>query len=265
MTEKTFTKVENELIEALGKTNFKLNGTQFRIIQVVLRYTNGFSREAHSISESFLSNATGINKRQIRRELVSLIESNIIRVTKEPTFSSSREISLNENYLEWGANELINIQMAKKSTGDELDHSTGDELDHSTGDELDPQERNILKKNIKKEYTCSFERFWSTYPKKTAKATAQKAWNKIKPDDNLVSVILKALEQQKNSAQWQKDNGQFIPYPVTYLNQRRWEDESEIVIQSENDIPNDIITVEMLRERGISLPEPNVIEGFEEF
>ena len=41
--------------------------------------------------------------------------------------------------------------------------------------------------------------------------------------------ILTALNWQKKSEQWLKDNGQFIPYPATYLNQRRWEDEPQEV------------------------------------
>lgn len=71
----------------------------------------------------------------------------------------------------------------------------------------------------------SFEQFWSAYPKKTAKQQALKAWQKIKPDDEFVRKILSALEQHKKSAQWLKDNGQYIPYPATWLNGRRWEDD----------------------------------------
>ena len=36
---------------------------------------------------------------------------------------------------------------------------------------------------------------------------------------------MNAIEQQKESAQWSKDNGQFIPHPTTWLNGKRWEDE----------------------------------------
>lgn len=71
----------------------------------------------------------------------------------------------------------------------------------------------------------SFNRFWAAYPKKTAKQQAFKAWQKIKPDDELVQKILSALAQHKKSAQWLKDNGQFIPHPASWLNGRRWEDE----------------------------------------
>ncbi|MGN1086146.1 MAG: DUF6291 domain-containing protein [Porcipelethomonas sp.] len=73
-------------------------------------------------------------------------------------------------------------------------------------------------------FSESFNDFWKAYPMKVSKANALKAWNKLKPDDSLVRKILSALERQKKSAQWQKDNGQFIPYPATWLNGRRWED-----------------------------------------
>lgn len=70
-----------------------------------------------------------------------------------------------------------------------------------------------------------FAEFWRAYPKKTAKPTALKAFEKIAPGRELANKILLSLEQQKQSAQWARDAGQYIPYPATWLNQRRWEDE----------------------------------------
>lgn len=74
-----------------------------------------------------------------------------------------------------------------------------------------------------------FERFWAAYPKKTAKQQAFKAWQRLKPDEGLLSVILTSLERHKKSVQWTKDGGRFIPYPATWLNGRRWEDELQEV------------------------------------
>ena len=64
--------------------------------------------------------------------------------------------------------------------------------------------------------------------KKTSKENAIKAWNKLNPDNDLLTKIITAIETQKESKEWKKDGGQFIPYPATWLNQRRWEDESEV-------------------------------------
>ena len=67
-----------------------------------------------------------------------------------------------------------------------------------------------------------FDQFWSIYPKRTGKAAALKAWNKIRPD---ISIVLKALAWQKESKQWFEKGGQFIPNPATWINQHRWDDE----------------------------------------
>lgn len=70
-----------------------------------------------------------------------------------------------------------------------------------------------------------FDKFWQAYPKKVSKKQAQKSWKKINPSLELFEKILKALEMVKQTEQWEKDNGKFIPYPATWLNQERWTDE----------------------------------------
>lgn len=70
-----------------------------------------------------------------------------------------------------------------------------------------------------------FDEFWAAYPKKKAKEDARKAWNKIKPDEVLGKAIIQAVESAKKTADWKKEKGQYIPYPATYLNGKRWEDE----------------------------------------
>jgi hypothetical protein len=70
-----------------------------------------------------------------------------------------------------------------------------------------------------------FEQFWEVYPRKAGKKDARQVWSKLKPDAALLATILAAIASQKQSLEWQKENGQFIPYPATWLNGRRWEDE----------------------------------------
>ena len=40
-----------------------------------------------------------------------------------------------------------------------------------------------------------------------------------------LDTLIAAVEKQKTWEQWQKDEGQFIPNPATWLNQSRWDDE----------------------------------------
>jgi hypothetical protein len=72
-----------------------------------------------------------------------------------------------------------------------------------------------------------FGSFWSVYPRKVAKGAARKAWDRLKPPAALVDRMLAAIARQLKSDQWQRDGGQFIPHPATWLNQSRWEDEPD--------------------------------------
>lgn len=71
-----------------------------------------------------------------------------------------------------------------------------------------------------------FDQFWLLYPKKKDKSKAEKKWKKLKDVDQ--KVVIEDIEKRKESREWKKDGGQFIPYPSTYLNGRRWEDDLEI-------------------------------------
>lgn len=88
--------------------------------------------------------------------------------------------------------------------------------------ELTPNKNN---KNEKKLYIDHFEQWWNAYPKKVGKGAAEKSFKKLRVDSDLLGIMLKAIENQKQSRQWQ--DKQFIPNPSTWLNQKRYEDEIE--------------------------------------
>lgn len=67
----------------------------------------------------------------------------------------------------------------------------------------------------------SFDTFWLAYPKKVAKKDAQRAWMKIKPSQELLTTMLEAIEQQKQSKTWREG---YVPNPATWLNGERWND-----------------------------------------
>ena len=69
-----------------------------------------------------------------------------------------------------------------------------------------------------------FDTFWKAYPKKKDKAKALRAFSKLKPDEELLNRILRALEEQSKDKNWVKENRQYMPYGATYLNDRRWEE-----------------------------------------
>lgn len=67
-----------------------------------------------------------------------------------------------------------------------------------------------------------FERFWEVWPNRVEKLRVQKWFQTHHPNDDLVDLMLKAIEIQKKGDKWQKG---YIPNPTTWLNAGRWEDE----------------------------------------
>ena len=141
-TENGFTRIANELMEVIPL--YKFNGTQFRILFVVLRYTYGFQRKSHELSLTFIADSTGMHKQQIKRELDILIKNKVLIEEEPPSFNKPRIIRFNKNYNEW----LISRQSAKTLTVNKKDYHTVSELAYPTVSELAYQERNN-KENIK--------------------------------------------------------------------------------------------------------------------
>ena len=84
---------------------------------------------------------------------------------------------------------------------------------------------NPTRVRARRELDGLFDQFWTAYPRKEDKENARKAFAKLEPDGDLLTEILSAIEKQRQSAQWQENGGKFIPYPASWLNGKRWQDE----------------------------------------
>ena len=69
-----------------------------------------------------------------------------------------------------------------------------------------------------------FVEFWNLYPgpRKVQKGKCLELWRKGLED--IADQVLAHLVAISATPDWQKDGGQFIPAPVRYLKERRWED-----------------------------------------
>ena len=79
---------------------------------------------------------------------------------------------------------------------------------------------------------AKFDEFWKAYPKKTGKQPAAKAFKRINWRKVYFADVMAALEKQKASAQWTKDDGQYVPNAATWLNNDRWTDELKPAAQT---------------------------------
>ena len=144
--ENGYTKIADAILENIAKS--KLNGTQFRILMIVWRSTYGWGKKSYSLSVSYLAEATGINKQQIKRELSAMIDDGVLIEVKAPSFNTTREIQFNKNY----ANST---EVAKKIPGIKKGTKPGSELDTPPGSELGTQNKELNKHNKKQEIYCS--------------------------------------------------------------------------------------------------------------
>mgnify|MGYP003353147798 CR=1 FL=1 len=74
-----------------------------------------------------------------------------------------------------------------------------------------------------------FDEFWKQWPsspRKGAKAKCKLVWIKTYCDTQ-ADQILKHLAWMKTTEQWLKSNGAFIPAPLVYLNQQRWDGDQQ--------------------------------------
>lgn len=70
-----------------------------------------------------------------------------------------------------------------------------------------------------------FSEFWSAYPnckRKGSKAKCQSVWQKHYLDTDAEQIIAH-VKAMAISNDWSKDSGQYIPSPLVYLNQQRWD------------------------------------------
>ena len=79
----------------------------------------------------------------------------------------------------------------------------------------------------------SFCMFWDAFPavRKRANPACWWKWKTIKPDEAMAAHILHAIEVCKQSSYWKRG---YVPMPLTWLNQGRWEDVSEEVNVNEH-------------------------------
>lgn len=72
---------------------------------------------------------------------------------------------------------------------------------------------------------AAFEIFYQAYPNKKNVKTARTRWEKMKVTPELYREIMEGLERAKNSQEWGKDGGAYIPHPATWLNGEGWKNE----------------------------------------
>jgi hypothetical protein len=109
-----------------------------------------------------------------------------------------------------------------------------------------------------------FESFWAAWPKsfrKGGKSVCKARWVKGMYD-GCADQIVKHVEWMKTTDAWRKDNGAFIPAPLVYLNQQRWDGaeipETFVMNQREADRVDPAL-IKIAQDRAKASPMPDHI------
>ena len=83
-------------------------------------------------------------------------------------------------------------------------------------------------KRILMDLEPEFSKFWEFYPKKKSKGDAYKAWKQTSTVRPPLAQVLQAVIVLKNSHDWLRDDGQYVPYPASWLRAWGWADVPEV-------------------------------------
>ena len=106
-------------------------------------------------------------------------------------------------------------------------------------------------------FESGFERFWKAWPastRKGAKSECRKKWEKHYCETQ-TDQIIKHVEWLKTTEQWIKSNGAFIPAPLVYLNQQRWDGAEVPEIKPKEAIDPALAKIEADRKKAVPIPE----------
>lgn len=205
--ENGYTSIANEIIEHLSMPG--VNGSEFRILMVVIRKTYGFHKKKDIISLTQFQNATYMNRPQVVRTLKDLVEKKIL-------LKNGNEYTFNKNYDEWEISKRRSSIQKDTSTlfetGMQLDTTSGMQKDTKTGIQKDTHKRNketikdTRENNLIPEIIKMFEEINPACKKMYGNKTQRQAC------DDLINTY--GFEQVTKVIQWLPKSNKMPYFPV---------------------------------------------------
>jgi hypothetical protein len=196
--------------------------------------TYGFNKSIDDISRTQFAAETGIDPSDVRIVLNQLVEMNII-TRGEGRYA--RSYSINKRHATWklpearklvnkpgyqGGNSLLNGGEVPFFEGGDSPVEGG-EFPPTKDNSKKHNQKTTPKENLSRSLRERFEIFWEAYPRKRSKTTAEKAFAKLNPNEQLFNDLMAGLGRAKTSEDWA--NPKFIPHAGTWLSAGGWMDE----------------------------------------
>jgi len=240
-TENGFTRIANELLEAICKLN--LSSTQWQVLMLIIRETYGYQRKECEFGLSKIAEVTGADRGNISKALKALIYRNILTEYRKNESKSARILGLNKDFDSWQTvttNKTDSCQIATVVRSQQLSDRNPDSCQIATP--------SIMYKEIRKENVISnpAEEFWNLYPQKKDRLSFDRAWM-FGDCDEKAEMILQALRNQikeRELMEKYKLNLPYLPNPANWISKKRWLDsvQTETEIKAQSKAPKELPT-----------------------
>ena len=229
----------NRLLKETIRTSRKVNGLSdfnYRVWTYLITYVDDFGRgsaDPELLKGLVFPRRSGMTVKQISKALAELATSGMILLYESdgepffcfPNWDKHQQIRAKKSKFpepECFCNQMISNDINRNQTISNVPVIQSNPIQSESESESESESNPVSHARARED--DAFSRFWAVYPKKVGKLAAQKSFAKVKTP---VETLIAAVERQKQSVQWQKDGGQYIPNPATWLNQGRWEDDLE--------------------------------------
>ena len=207
--ENGFTAISNELIDVFQRLH--LSGNQWRLLWAIIRFTYGWNKKVDCISLSSFEKYTGIDRRNLKRNLDVLVQRKII--TKDGS-GYIMEYGIQKDYSKWQTGVETNTSV-NTDTSTSVNNDTKNSVKNNT---------HKRQKTIKNTDMRSFDEFWSVYPsrngKKLGKDESLKVFMKIRREE--LENVVRAAKNYAESKDVQ--NGIGIRDPKRFLKNDYWKE-----------------------------------------
>lgn len=227
------------VIFAWMMTRLNLKGVALMIYAIIY----GYSQDGQSDftgGRQYLCDLTGTTKPTVDKALDELLSADLI-IKKQVSYNglTFNNYKINANVLSFlgGKETLLGVKNFYEGGKETLLGGSIETLPKKKNiyinneSKLKEEEKNIIKKEKKNSELLTqtdyyFNEFWNAYPtskRKVDKKRCSIAFAQIEHIDQVFDDIMRGLEAWKQSKEWTEQNGQYIPAPLVFIHQRRWE------------------------------------------
>ena len=249
----------------------ELNGNEYKVLDFLMRMAYGFGSNTCCVSGSLIRKKTGISKEETFSRAVRKLEQlKLISVARGTGTTNVYTLTLNhhrqtvvpptngstpdnggyttpdhggtvKDIFKENFKEKIFVQNAQvQAKQDQVLVEQKLESDRLEKQKAEQEAKANLEAKAKakaeseNQLLKNFELFWSAYPNKKSKKTAFEKFKRIDFKKTSFESIMISLEKQKQSDDWTKNGGQYVPMPQTWIFNERWTDEIQAPVQQQN-------------------------------